>query len=138
MRLLGKLFGGGAKASPGSAIPEPADKKFKLTKEEFKPIAVGYGGCIASDMIVVEGLPVRFMYRAAPRNPMDSGWQFLSGFEDDAYMANNTNHGIYDVNTIANYDPSITPFLDAPIGSAFEKAPDSEGFVAVNDAASSA
>jgi hypothetical protein len=135
MGLLGKLFGTGSRATPKPEPPAPADKNFKLTAEEIKPIAVGYGGCIASDMIVVEGLPVRFMYRAAPHNPMDSGWQFLSGFENDAYMADNTNHGIYDVNTIANYDPSITPFLDAPIGSAFEKAPGSREFVAVSDGA---
>jgi len=29
------------------------------------------------------------------------------------------NHNIYDVNTIANYDPQIIPLLDAPVGSAY-------------------
>jgi hypothetical protein len=43
------------------------------------------------------------------------------------------NHAIYDVNTIANYDPSILPFLDAPEGSAFEKPSDAERFVEVTD-----
>ena len=27
-----------------------------------------------------------------------------------------SNHGVYDVNTIANYDPDIIPLLDAPVG----------------------
>ena len=30
-----------------------------------------------------------------------------------------TNLAIYDVNTIANYDPEIIPLLDAPIGAVF-------------------
>jgi len=36
-------------------------------------------------------------------------------------------------NTIANYDPSIIPFLDASIGSAFEKPMDEDTFVEVTD-----
>lgn len=108
-------------------------KKYKLSKEEIKPLTEVYGGCIATDMITVEGYPVRFMYREEPINNMDSGWHFVSGFEDDEYMKKSENHGIYDVNTIANYDPSIIPFLSAPEGSAFEKTPESEQFVAVTD-----
>ncbi|MGY3333604.1 hypothetical protein ACVILI_006681 [Mesorhizobium sp. USDA 4775] len=34
-------------------------------------------------------------------------------------MSDANNHAIYDVNTIANYDPKIIPLLDAPVGSAF-------------------
>ena len=34
-------------------------------------------------------------------------------------MANPTSHCFYDINTIANYDSSIIPFLAAPEGSAF-------------------
>lgn len=61
------------------------------------------------------------MYREATGRELDSGWRFLSGDESDEYMNNPANHGVYDVNTIANYDPEIIPFLDAPIGSAFER-----------------
>nr|WP_202126988.1 DUF2185 domain-containing protein [Cupriavidus sp. SW-Y-13] len=96
-------------------------------------MATGRGGCIATDRITVDGFPVRFMYREAPNNQVDSGWRFMSGFEDDAYMDNAKNHGAYDINTIANYDPSIIPFLDAPVGSVFEKHPESEQFLAVQD-----
>ncbi len=108
-------------------------KKIKLNADQIKPIAEGYGGCIASDKITVEGLPVRFFYRSEPHNELDSGWKFLSGLEDDAYMNDSRNHAVYDVNSIANYDPSIIPHLIAPIGSVFEKLPDSEEFVAVDD-----
>lgn len=106
-------------------------KQFRLSKHQIKPLAEGHGGCIATDMITVEGYPVRFMYREAPDNDIDSGWRFLSGYEDEAYMDNPANHSVYDVNTVANYDPGIIPFLDFPEGSAFEKTPESERFLAV-------
>ncbi len=108
-------------------------KQFRISKDQIKPLAEGYGGCFATDMITVEGYPVRFMYREAPDNDIDSGWRFMSGYEDDLYMDNPANHAVYDVNTIANYDVSIIPFLDAPEGSAFEKNPESEQFLAVTD-----
>jgi len=103
-------------------------KQFKLRADEIKPLARGHGGCIASDMITVEGYPVRWMYREEPENAFDSGWRFMSGFEDDAYMDDAANHEIYDVNTIANYDPDIIPFLSSPSGVAFEKSAETETF----------
>jgi hypothetical protein len=108
-------------------------KKFFLTADQIRPLAHGHGGCIATDRITVDGLPVRFMYREEPNNEMDSGWRFFSGAEDDAYMANPANHAIYDVNTIANYDESILSFLDAEVGSVFEKIHDAQTFTAVTD-----
>jgi hypothetical protein len=106
-------------------------KQFRLSAAEIRPLAEGYGGCIATDKITVDGYPVRFMYREAPDNDVDSGWRFMSGFEDDAYMDDPST--IYDVNTIANYDPAIIEFLEAPEGSAFERTPESERFLAVTD-----
>ena len=96
-------------------------KKFKLQAHEMKKLAVGFGGCIATDMITVQGKRVGYMYREEPRNEMDSGWRFMSGKESQKYMDDSSNHEIYDVNTIANYSPDITEFLDAPYGSAFER-----------------
>lgn len=100
-------------------------KNFRLSAAQIQPLATGLGGCMASDRIVVDGRPVGYMYREVPINPQDSGWRFLAGDEDHAYMANNANHGIYDVNTVANYCPEILPFIDAEVGSAFER--DDEG-----------
>lgn len=97
-------------------------KQFKLSADEIKPIAKGYGACIATDMITVEGHRVQFMYRELSDGEADSGWRFTAGVESDEYMAESSNHGVYDVNTIANYDPNIIPLLDAPIGSAFERS----------------
>lgn len=66
-----------------------------------------------------------FMYREDSQDPIDSGWHFFSGDESQEYADDPTNYEIYDVNTIANYDPSIIPYLDAPAGSAFGR--DDEG-----------
>jgi len=109
------------------------DKCFKLSKDQLKPLVEGYGACIASDMITVEGLPVLFMYREEPINEVDGGWRYMSGYESDEFMDRAENHGFHDVNTIANYDPSIIPFLDMPVGSVFEKGENSDHFVEVTD-----
>ncbi len=44
----------------------------------------------------------------------------MAGTETDDYMQDSNNIDIYDVNTIANYDPDIIPFLDSPFETAFE------------------
>jgi hypothetical protein len=100
------------------------NKKFRLSAEKIAPIALGLGGCIATDRIVVDGCPVGYMYRDTPINPQDSGWRFFAGDEDDTYMARQDVHDIYDVNTIVNYDPEILPFIDSEIGARFERDED--------------
>jgi hypothetical protein len=113
--------------------PAAMDKNYKLDPTQLISLAQGYGAGIASDRITVEGLPVRFMYREGPDHSGDSGWRFLSGAESDEYMADGRNHGVYDVNTIANYDRSIIPYLSSPVGSVFEKVPGEKEFQAVTD-----
>ena len=97
------------------------EKKFALSAEQIKPLAKGYGGCIATDMITVHGKRVGYMVRESATRPVDSGWCFMAGDETQEYMDAAENHGIYDVNTIANYSPDIIPFLDAPPRSAFAR-----------------
>ncbi|SDE00695.1 DUF2185 domain-containing protein [Niabella drilacis] len=95
------------------------NKIFRIKKEDIKKVISPMGGCYASDMITVEGLPVKYMYREEGNFEKDSGWRFLSGTESQEYLDNPENLMIYDVNTIANYDPSIIPYLNAEIGSEF-------------------
>lgn len=102
------------------------DKRFKLLPEQIHAIAEGRGSCIASDMITVDGNRVGWMYREEPDNPIDSGWRFFSGLESQDYADDSSKFAIYDVNTIANYDPEIVSYLDAPVGSAFERDPNGE------------
>jgi hypothetical protein len=107
------------------------DKKFRLRPDEIAPIAFGLGGCLATDRIVVDGRPVGYMRRERPINPDDSGWRFFAGDETPEYMAVNTHHGVYDVNTIANYDAAILPFIDSEIGSEFERDDADNDFILV-------
>jgi hypothetical protein len=108
-----------------------AKKQFALRADQMKPLAMNRGDCLATDMITVEGRKVGYMYREEPRNDQDSGWVFTAGRESQAYMDDADNHGIYDLNTIANYDPDIIPFIDAPAGTAFERAGPSGGLTQV-------
>ncbi|MBO9712946.1 DUF2185 domain-containing protein [Sphingomonas sp.] len=113
-------------------------KQFAIPKERMKRLVDDNSVAIASDRITVDGHKVGYMYREAPHDPVDSGWRFLAGDEDDAYMDNAANHGVYTVNTIANYDPEIIPFLEAPAGSAFIRVdgklvPDPKGAPAPRD-----
>jgi hypothetical protein len=105
-----------------AASDKPMTKSFKIPKEQIRELAPNRGGCIASDRITVDGKKVGFMYRDEPDNDLDSGWRMVAGDESEAYMDNPDNHAIYDVNTIANYDPDIIPLLDAPVGAQFERS----------------
>jgi hypothetical protein len=68
------------------------------------------------------------MYRERPDRPEDSGWWFFAGDEDQAYIDDPKNTGVYAVNTIANYDPDIIPYLKTPYPCAFEKVPGSRTY----------
>ena len=39
--------------------------------------------------------------------------------EDEAYINDIGHTGVYDLNTICNYDPDIIPLLSAPFGAAY-------------------
>lgn len=106
-------------------------KKFKLRNEDIETIVEGLGGCFATDAIVCDGEPVGFMYREEPEFDNDSGWRFLSGQESDDYINDPDNVGIYDVNTIANYDRDIVPLLGLPVGTALERPRGMKKFVPV-------
>lgn len=101
-------------------------KKYFRDASTFRPLVVGFGSCIASDRITVEGAHVGLMYREVPDNNLDSGWRFLAGNESEEYMENPQNFGLFDINTIANYDPIICQHLDSAVGTAFIR--DGESF----------
>jgi hypothetical protein len=96
-------------------------KNFKIDGHDIKQLIQPIGGCMATDKITVNGELVDFMYRDTPDFKNDSGWRFLSGTESQEYADNANNWAIYDVNTIANYDPSIIDYLESPIGTELER-----------------
>lgn len=79
------------------------------------------GGAFATDRITVEGHKIGYMYREKSHRDDDSGWRFFDGNEDQAYIDDLRHTSIYNVNTIANYDPDIIPYLATPAPCEFEK-----------------
>jgi hypothetical protein len=118
-----------ARAKPKAAPP----KHYKLVAGDLRPLAEGYGACIASDKITVDGNPLRFMYREPAIHHEDSGWRFFSGLESDTYLRDSANLEFFDCNTIANFDRTIVPLLAAPVGSAFRKRAGEAEFAPVPD-----
>ena len=103
-------------------------KAFKLKSHEIKALIPEMGGCFATDKITVEGMKVGYMYREQSNVDSDSGWRFFSGTESQAYVDNPGNTSFFSVNTIANYDPAIIPYLDSSIGSELERREGAKGF----------
>ncbi|MGS2765291.1 DUF2185 domain-containing protein [Sinomicrobium sp. M5D2P9] len=108
-------------------------KNYKFKAEQIKELIPGLGGCFATDKITVDGLRVGYMYREEPDFENDSGWRFFSGTESQEYVDDFNNTGIYEVNTIANYDTAIIPYLNFPVGTELERKNDSDEFVIVSE-----
>ncbi len=102
-------------------------KAFKLRADQVRRLVPDMGRCIASDHITVAGERVGFMYRDPPEDSGDSGWRFFAG--DEPQDDDPSRFDTYSVNTIANYDADIIPWLDAPPRSAFGREPGTGEFV---------
>ena len=96
-------------------------KLFKKKPAEFRKLVPPMGYCFATDEITKGGKRVGYMYRDIVKKikAVDSGWRFFSGEETDEYANDPKNVSMYEVNTIANYDSDIIPFLGSGYGTAF-------------------
>lgn len=103
-------------------------KKFNIPKEDMQDLLEWDtpAACFVTDRIMVDGAKVGYMYREEPDNEQDSGWRFTAGDEDEEYMDNPDNFDIYHLNSVCNYDPEITPFLDSVYGTAFIRDEDGQ------------
>lgn len=106
-------------------------KKLIIPREAIRDLGVSNSGAFATDRITVDGKTVGYMYREAPERAYDSGWHFFAGDEDQAYVDDAGHLEIYAVNTVANYDHDIIPYLDTPAPCAFEKIPGTNKFKCV-------
>lgn len=107
---------------------KPGQKNFRLSAPELRPLLQnweGAVGCLATDRILVDGCSVGYCYREppSPGHP-DSGWRFLAGDEDEAYLSDPDHSGVYHLNELCNYDPDILPLLSAPYGSVYIRGED--------------
>ncbi len=100
-------------------------KNYKINPEQIIELIPGMGYCLATDKIMVDGEQIGYMYREQPEDDSDSGWRFFSGTEEESYTDDSDNFGMYDLNTVANYDKDIIPFLKTAFDCEFER--DEEG-----------
>jgi hypothetical protein len=96
-----------------------ANKKFKL--RAVSALIDPMGGCIATGKITIDEEMVNYMFRDEPGFEKDSGWRFFSRTEDQEYVDDPGNMRVYDVNTIANFDKTIIPYLKLPVGTGLER-----------------
>lgn len=80
------------------------------------------GVCMASAMISEDKKPVGFMYREMPEEDLDTGWRFLAGNEDDEFLDNESNYGVFDVEYIVELDPLIRNYIHLPVGTELERS----------------
>ena len=123
MDLVRTLLANDAAWDSGFWYTPRREKEYRLWPSEMKlylPNWEGPNGCFVTDRIAVDGCPVGWCYREEPETSFpDSGWRFFSGDESEAYIADISHTGIYDLNTACNLDPEIIPLLTAPCRSAF-------------------
>lgn len=111
---------------------ESRKKVFKLEADQIKPLLPdNMGGSMATDKITVDGEPITVMFRQEPAVDEDNGWIFLSGTETPDYLDNADNWSIYAINTIANYDPAIIPYLDQLYGTELHRVSGTDLFEVV-------
>ena len=91
------------------------------------------GYVLAPKATIKNKLSIRYMYRETPDNVYDSVWRIFSGDETDEYVNDPKNIGVYDILTIANMYPYISPYLKFPFGSALERKGERFAFSIVDE-----
>jgi hypothetical protein len=103
-------------------------RQFIFNENSIKDLVHGMGYSICSNKITVDGELVGFMYREEPIDDEDSGWRFLSGSESQEYADDPENSKVFGVNTVANHDQAIIPYLKMPVGAELERVEGSNEF----------
>ena len=74
-----------------------------------------FGFVYVSNSVILDRRPVMAMFRRDPNPDLpSSGWCFLCSEKGDP-----TDIDLYSVESLLAADPSVEPFLDAPVGSSF-------------------
>jgi hypothetical protein len=119
----------------GAAEVEVEAKKLTWVANEVVERVDQMGGCIATNRVMLDGRPVGTMLRDVAAGPEDSGWLFMAGDESQQYLDDAKNLAVYDVNTVADRDPSIVPYLYALPGQCFDRDPRTRQLVEAPDSA---
>lgn len=88
-------------------------KKFKISASKVPSGNL----CIVSDQVAVNGKAIGFMVKHVLGIEDYSGWQFLSGEEKEAYVANPHTGSVFDIEDIKEFDDRVADYLDSVDGS---------------------
>ncbi len=93
------------------------------------------GLCLVSNLISFEAKKVGYMYREEIEEDSedDSGWRFLVGTETQEYVDDEKNSKVFEVETIADFDPAILAYLHLPEGSELERIEGTDTFKIIQD-----
>ena len=120
-------------AEPGTSfVRVTGTNKFEAETRPDMESVHAFGYVFATKMLMDKKGPVMYMYRDKPEQN-ESGWCFFCGLEDQAYVDDPDNIGIYDINSILAFDESIRPYLDAEPYTAFERQDPTAPFTKIED-----
>lgn len=89
---------------------------------------------LMSRLVIDEKLPVRFMYKTVPEHLNDTGWRLFTGYEDEAFLADEQVNMIpIPLDRLAKIDDSLGPLLEYNAGTVWERHPESNGWERVYD-----
>ena len=86
-----------------------------------------------SKKITDEGWKVGYMTREEALNENDSGWSFMSGNEDDEYVADYSNIKLLSIAGVCQLDSDVLKYIDNPVGTALIRTSSDEFEIDNND-----
>ena len=92
---------------------------------------IGY--IVASNEVMVDGKPVGYLYREAPRDDLDSGWRVFSGDENEEYLEDASKFSMYNATTVLECSPQIKILLGFEYPIEFEFDQKAGEFIKIED-----
>lgn len=86
--------------------------------------------CFVTKRILDDGQLVGYLYREEPDEENDSGWRITANDESDEYMLDSKNLAYVSLGAVLGKDDSFRNLLEAPIGTAFIRNPQTGEFEA--------
>lgn len=98
--------------------------------QQGKTVGIGY--VIVSNRVMVDKMPVGYLYREPPDEAGDSGWRIFAGDETQEYSDVAEHFMLYSASTILEIEPKLFDVLMHGHPCAFERSPSGD-FVKTDD-----
>lgn len=119
--------------APGDPLSFEERHIIQTSLEEGGPDIVGkyWPRCFVTRRVLYDGEKAGHIYREEAEREDHSGWFIMAGDEDDAYLSDADNLFYVSLGAVMNRDDSFVHLLDAPVGSVFERNPETGAFEAL-------